>query len=215
MGLLSFLSGGDSSSSSSSTSTTSINESNTSSSVDSHNTAVNTSTNTSSNSTVNDTNTLTQDRRTVIDHGLGVSADNSSVFTSNSGNSSSTDISSDSHNVFNTVSDFGGISAGRDIAIAGINSNQALASKTVDVSRVFVDQGLDLLNANIAFAEHISDTAAAQTRQSIDQIVASSRDAIGQVTAIAAKPLNAQDPQHILVIVGLVVVGAVLFSKIK
>lgn len=212
MGLLSFLSGGDSSSSTNAT--TSNNTSNTSSSTDSHNTAVNTSTNISSNSTANSTSTVTQDRRIVTDHGISTNADNSTVFTSNSGNTTSTDISNDNHSIFNTVSDLGAISAGRDIAIAGINSNQALALKTVDVGKQFLTSGSDLLAANISFAEHISDTAAAQTRDSIAQIVSSSRNALDTVTALAAKPMTANDPQHILVIVGLVVVGIVMFSKI-
>lgn len=213
MGLFGTLFGNSKSNEESHNETTSNNTSNTTSTVDSHNTAVNTSNNISSNSTANSTDTLTQDRRTVVDHGIGVSADNSSVFTTNSGNSVAT--TNDTTNYVTTVSDQGAIAAGRDLGLAGIASNQALALKTVDVGKAFVGQGLDLLNANIAFAQHVSDTAAAETRDSIAQVVASSRDAINQVTAIAAKPLNAQDPQHILVIVGLVVVGAVLFSKMK
>lgn len=198
---------------SASNATTSNNISNTSSNVDSHNTAINTTTNSSSNSTVNDTNTVTQDRREVVDHGIGVSADNSSVFTQNSGNSSTS--STDTTNYVTNVSDQGAIKAGLEVSLAGIASNQALALKTVDAGKMFAGTGMDMLKANIAFAQHVSDTAAAETRDSIAQVVASSRDALNQVTTIAAKPLNAQDPQHVLVIVGLVVVGAVLFSKMK
>jgi hypothetical protein len=226
MGLFGSLFG--SSNESASNATTSSNASNTTSTVDSHNSAINDtnnySSNTSSNSTANNTSTLTQDRRTVTDHGVSASADNSTVSTMNSGNSSSTTSDTTNYTTNTSTTDQGalaagmqlglsGVSLGREVGLAGIASNQVLSLKTVDVGKQFLSVGGDLLAANIAFAQHVSDTAASNTRDEIAQIVSSSRDAMNQVSSIAAKPLNAQDPQHILVIVGLVVVAAVVFSK--
>jgi hypothetical protein len=55
------------------------------------------STNTTTNSTYNTTDTTTQDRRLVTDHGIGISADASTITTSNSNNQS------DSHNTDNSI----------------------------------------------------------------------------------------------------------------
>lgn len=217
MGLFSLFGSGDSSSSSNAT--TSNSSSNTTSSVDSHNVANNTSTNTSSNSTVNDTNTLTQDRRLVVDNGgYGVSADNSTISTSNSNNSSSLSMDT-GHNTTITNTDYGSVAA-------AIASNTSLAGKTIDASKYLTDAGAQMLKANISFGQHVTDggfelatklteDANAEARNAIREVTAASSNALNQVVAIASKPLNAQDPQHVLVIVGLVVVGAVLFSKMK
>src|SRR5438046_1950865 len=88
----------------SSNTTTSNNDSRQFTEVDSHNVA----TNTTNNSTVNDTNTVTKDQRMVNDHGLGISAENSSLYTVDSGNNIST--STDTTNYFST--DQGAVAAG-------------------------------------------------------------------------------------------------------
>ncbi len=201
MSLFGIFSGDDTTSSNA---TTSNNTSNTKTT----NISTNTSTNTSSNSTVNDTSTVSQDRRIATDHGIGISADASTVLTTNSGNSTTNSNSWDNHATYNTLTDYGSVSA-------AIASNQTLALKTIDASKYLTDAGGDLFKANLDFAQHITDNSQAQARSAISEVVAASTNALNQVVGIASKPLNAQDPQHILVIVGLVVVGAVLFSKIK
>lgn len=155
------------------------------------------SVNTSSNSTTNNTNTNTQDQRMVNDHGIGISAAaNAQVFTSDSNNS--TTNQSDSHNssIYNTVSDSGAIAAGAGIAANAISAFTTVSEHQIAAGNLLSKTGLDTLQANITYAQHLSDN---------NQELA--KAAISQVAAIAAKPLNAQDPQHILVIVGLVVFG--------
>lgn len=193
MSFLNLFGGGDKSSNS----TTSSNTSNTSSKVDSHNIA----TNTSVNSTSNNTSTLTQDRRLVVDSGsMGISADNSTIATSNSNNSTT------NNNTYNTTTDYGAVNA-------SIAANTAIAGKAIDVSQAVVSTGRDMMQANIDFLQHVSDGTQAEARAAISEVAAATGNAINQVVGIAAKPLNAQDPQHILVIVGLVVLGAVIFTR--
>ncbi len=184
----------------SSNATTSNNTSNTN--------TTNTSYSTSSNSTVNDTSTVSQDRRIATDHGIGISSDGGAVTTTNSGNSTTNSSSVDNHATYNTMTDYGSVSA-------AIASNQALALKTIDASRYLTDAGLTLGQSNLDFLQHVSDNNAATARAAVGEVVAASTNALNQVVGIAAKPLNAQDPQHILVIVGLAVVGLVFFSKMK
>jgi hypothetical protein len=185
-----------------SNSTTSNNTSNTYASSDSHDLAINTS----SNSTSNSTNTLTQDRRLVVDNGgYGVSADNSSIFTANSNNSTT----------INTSTDYGAIAAAGQLGVTSIAANTALAAKTVDASRYLIGSTADIFSAGLAYAEHLTEGTNAEARNAIREVVAASGNAINQVATVAAKPLDANDPQRLVIIVGLAVVGLVFFSKIK
>lgn len=188
--------GGKSSSATNSTNTTDYSTKSVSSS---------TSNNTSTNSTTNNTSTNTQDQRMVNDHGIGISAAaNSQVTTSDSNNS--TTVSNDSHNstVYNTVSDQGAIAAGAGIAANAITAFTTVSDHQIAAGNMLAQSGLDTLKANIDYAKHLSDEN--------NQLA---RDAIAQVAQIAAKPLNAQDPQHILVIVGLVVFGVFALKGFK
>lgn len=185
--------------------TTSSNSSDTNTS----NVSTNTTTNTSYNTTDNNTNTVTQDRRLVNDHGIGVSADASTVLTMDSGNSTNTTTTN------NITSDMGAVSAGMSLGMGALQSNRELAMHTVDASKWLSDSGRDMLSANIAYAEHLGDSSQALARSAISEVVAASGNALNQVTAIAAKPLNANDPQRLVIIVALGVVGMVFFSKMK
>jgi hypothetical protein len=202
MGLGSWLFGDDESQSTNTTS--SSNSSDTFSSTDSHNVA----TNTSNNSTSNNTNTLTQDRRLVTDHGVGVTADNSSVFTTDSGNSWLSTITSDTKNytTTNTVTDFGAVQA-------VVASNTSLAGRSFDVSSALARTGAEMMSANLDFLQHINDTSQSAARSAISEVVTATGNALNQVVGIASKPLNANDPQRLVIIVGLCVVGLVFFSK--
>lgn len=207
MGFLSGLFGSGGNETSSNT-TSSYSSADTTTSTDSHNVAVNTSSNYSSNAT----STLTQDRRLVTDGGAtGVTADNSTVTTTmaNSNNSYSNDSG---HNT--TVTDFGSVAGGLQLGATAIAANQALALQTIDASKYMTNSGFDMLKLNMDFAQHVSDSATAEARNAIREVSAASNNALNQVVGIASKPLNAQDPQHVLVIVGMCVIGAVLFSKI-
>lgn len=168
-----------------------------------------TTTNTSSNSTVNDTNTLTQDRRTVSDHGIGISSDNSSVSLFQSGNTTENYISN------TTSTDHGAVMGGLGLANAGIASNNSIAGKAIDVSTALAKIGASMQDANIAFLQHVGDQNAASARSAISEVVTATGNALNQIGTIASKPLNANDPQRLVIIVGLAVVGLVFFSKMK
>lgn len=211
----------------------------------------NTTTNTSSNSSVDWNNTLTQDRRLVNDHGLGISADNSTISTSNSNNTTNwtvdasnksmndnsvssnfwQQITNDNHST--TVTDLGSVAGGLSLSQAAlgssegifntaanvlktmIGSNENVSLHQLDAGNYLAKQGYDMLRANIDYSQHLSDSNAVLQSNAIAQIKSASENAISQVTAIAAKPLNAQDPQHIIVIVGLVVVGVMALKGFK
>lgn len=185
------------------------------------NTSTNTTTDTSYNTTDNNTNTVTQDRRTVTDHGISVSADASNVTTTNSGNS--TDISTDSHNVSTvsshtsltnyTTTDFGAVTAAMGLGATAIKSNQELSMATVDASRYLVGTTADLYQAQLDFATHLSEGANAEARNAIREVSAAAGNALNQVVGVVSKPLDANDPQRLVIIVGLCVVGLVFFSK--
>jgi hypothetical protein len=200
MGIFSSLFGGHADETANTT-TSSTNTSNTTNSVDSHNVANNTTVNSTSNST----DTLTQDRRMVVDNGgYGVSADNSTIITSNSNNSSVR--SSDNHATYNTMTDFG--------VLGGVvAANKDLAMHTIDVSKVLTQGGQDMVKANFDFLEHIFDSSQGQTSAAIGAVQNASKQAMEQVAAIAAKPLNANDPQRLVILVGLAVVGIAIFTR--
>lgn len=168
-----------------------------------------TTTNTSSNSTVNDTNTLTQDRRTVSDHGIGISSDNSSVSLFQSGNTTENYVSNTSS------TDYGSVAAAFGLGNLSIQSNNSIAGKAIDVSTALAHIGAEMQDKNISFLQHIGDSNAAAARSAISEVVTATGNALNQVASIAAKPLNANDPQRLVIIVGLAVVGLVFFSKMK
>ncbi|HEX8611939.1 MAG TPA: hypothetical protein VF800_11690 [Telluria sp.] len=221
MGIMSSIFGSAKSNDVLNTSTSSYNSSDVYSTVDSHNVANNTSSNWSSNSTSNNTNTLTQDRRLVNDHGIGVSADNSTVWTADSNNNYTSTNVRDSNNVFTdsrqitniSTTDFGAVEAGNRVALAGIQSNQALAMKTVDAGMFLQKSASDMHQMNLTYSTHMADSAVAEARNAIREVTAATGNAMNQVVGLAAKPLTANDSQHVLVIVGLVVVGVVLFKS--
>jgi hypothetical protein len=177
------------------------------------NTSTNTTSNTSFNTTDNNTNTVTQDRRLVTDHGLAVSADASTVFTTNSGNSNST--TNDIVNNTTTTSDFGAISGGIQLGLGALQSNRELAMKTVDASKWLMDSGTELVKSNFDFLQHVTDSSQAEARNAIREVTAATGNALNQVVGIASKPLNANDPQRLVIIVALGVIGIVMFSKMK
>lgn len=212
--------------------TTSANQSNT--------TTTNTSYNTSNNVTSNLTNTLTQDRRLVTDHGIGLSTDNSTVGIANSGNSTTSSVDShanswmssltdnsnrstnwsdssvrsniNSNNTYNNISttttDFGAVSS-------AIGANSDVALHTVAAGEMLGQAGADMLNANLQFLQHVSDSNTQAAAGALQQVANSSAGALNEVAALAAKPMNANDPQHILVIVGLVVFGIFAMKGFK
>lgn len=208
---------------SNSNSTTSSNTSNT--------TTTNTSYNTSSNTSDNRTNTLTQDRRLVNDGGYGVSADNSTVTTFDSGNSWSTSSDSqysnsvDNHSWYNDQSsynytnimqsDFGAISAAKGIADSAIGSNSKLTELMLAATSALANTGQRMFDSNLAYAKHVADQNKTTSEAAISEVKSASANALSQVAAIASKPLDAQNPQHILVIVGLVVFGIYFFKGVR
>lgn len=230
-------------------STSNYNDSRTFSENTSTNTSNNTSNSVSTNTNTDINNTSTQDRRLVNDRGIGVSADNSTVWTADSNNTTTSNWTqdaslrltddhtfnqaNDSHNIFNTVSDFGAVSGGLGIAATALGANSGVFNTAagvltrsissqensflhqLDAGNFLASQGIDMLKANISFAEHLSDSNQALQANAISQIRDASTNAVSQVAAIAAKPLNAQDPQHIIVIVGLVVVGVMALRGFK
>jgi hypothetical protein len=175
------------------------------------NTSTNTTSNTSYNTTDNNTSTLTQDRRLVNERGLGISADDSTLFTMNSGNSTTT--TNDITTTNNLLTDFGAISGGIQLGLGSLQTNRDLAMRTVDASKWMFDSGEHLMEANIGFLQHVGDNNAASARNAISEVVAASGNALAQVASIAAKPLNANDPQRLVIIVALAVVAIVVFRK--
>jgi hypothetical protein len=182
--------------------------------------------NETSNLTLNDTNTLTQDRRLVNDGGVGVSADSSTVAMTNSGNSSTSTTTSNAFTTINTTTDFGSVAIGGDVAKAAIKSNQELSLATVDASKYLVNSGASMYRTSLDYAQHLADNQAdlalkvtqdanAEARNAIREVVANSNNALTQLMALASKPLDANDPQRVVIIVGLCVVGIVFFSKMK
>ncbi|MFL6675881.1 MAG: hypothetical protein ACJ8LG_21640 [Massilia sp.] len=183
----------------STSSTTSNNDSRNQSWTDSHNTT--------SNLSLNTTDTLTQDRRLVVDNGgYGVSADNSTITTANSNNSSSVSTNIDSHNI--TYTDYGSVAA-------AIAANKDISGKAIDVSKAVVDNGRQMMQANLDYLQHVGEASLAQSRDAIREVASASSNALNQVVGIAAKPLNANDPQRLVIIVALGVLGVVFFSKMK
>lgn len=181
------------------------------------------------NSTANSTNTNTQDQRMINDRGVGVSADNGTVFALNTSSNetvnSSRNDTSDNHSFWSDSStysstsintgDFGAISAGRDVALGSLNSQQKTMDLLLAATRDLGKSGMSMIQANLDYATHLSDSNQANSDRVLSQVKNTSENALAQVAAIAAKPLNAQNPQHILVIVGLVVCGVFAFKSFK
>jgi hypothetical protein len=70
--------------------------------------------------------------------------------------------------------------------------------------------GASLLQMNADLLSHISDSNDAAFQSALTTIAKSSQDAIDTVASIAAKPINAQDPQHLIVIISIAVVAVVI-----
>lgn len=155
----------------------------------------NTSTNTSNNTSNVDIFSSTQDKRMVNDHGLAISGDNSTFSLANSGNT--TTIDNSSHDTSISSTDYGAVA-------------NALQSNTILGQSAF-----EMMKANLNWQQHTSDSNAVLNNQAIQQIASASNSAVAQIAAIASKPLNAQNPQHILVIVGLVVFGVFAMKGFK
>ncbi len=200
----------------------------------------NTTTNLSYQTTDNNTNTLTQDRRLVNDGGIGVSADNSTVLTSNSNNTSTVNNNAfafdsgntvNSHNTITTVNhsmstDYGAIAASGQLGVQSVASNQSLSLAAIDASKFLVGTTKDMHNANLSFAQHVSDGGAelawklssaanAESRNAIREVAATAGNMMNSLSSVVAKPLDANNPQQVIIIVGLCVVGLVFFSKMR
>lgn len=171
------------------------------------------------NSTNSTTDTLTQDRRLVNDGGVAVSSDGGNVATTNSNNSTNNITDTYSYMVDNSytmmMSDHGAINAARDVQSAAVGSNAKLSEMSLTAGRELANQGMNMLNANIAYARDISRQNVQQQENVMATVKGAFDSALQQVSAIAEKPLNAQNPQHILVIVGLVVFGVFAFKSMR
>ncbi|WP_343724272.1 hypothetical protein [Herbaspirillum huttiense] len=149
-----------------------------------------------SNTTSNNiTNTLTQDRRLVVDNGgIGISTDNSNVTLS--------------------MTDHGAINQAVGLGIQAIQSMQANSSDALDASVRLNKTGYDMLKLNTDLAAHLSGDNSAI----VNSAMAQSQAAMQTVASVVSKPLDMNDPKHILVAAGICAVAVVAvasFSKGK
>jgi len=149
----------------------------------------------SNTSSTNITNTLTQDRRLVVDNGgIGLSTDNS--------------------NVTLTMTDHGAIGQAVDLGIEAIQAMKANSSDALDASVKLNKTGYDMLRLNTDLAAHLTDANSELISQTMEQ----NRAALQTVASVVSKPLDMNDPKHILVATGICAVAVVAvasFSKGK
>jgi predicted outer membrane repeat protein len=153
------------------------------------------------------TTTENKAKQTTSDNGgTSLALDNSFASLTNTDNRNYTSNATDNRNFVSNVTtlDGGAIAAGADVALAAIGSNSyntALMTQAgVDLASIFTKQNSEV----ISHANDLSLGALAQGQA-----------ALQVVTSLAAKPLDANNPQRAIILAGLAVVGVVAFTAMK